>query len=198
MPGLREGLGLPRPTQLSRKPSRGSCHLLPPRPRLLAWGRARTEQLSCANFLENRKPSIRDSCFLSHYHYYETLNELASVQKDLSRCIKHCQRLHHSGEGMNAEHLPWARHQIRYLTVICLTLSQADTSYFSLSLELIEEGMESHRGWVTYLCLIASTELSQNSQPAVHSSKDHHCFHDPLLCAKNKYQGGSPSPAGKT
>lgn len=55
MPGLREVLGPLRPTQQSPEPSKGPCCLRPPHPRFPARSRPSTEQLRCANLLEDGK-----------------------------------------------------------------------------------------------------------------------------------------------
>ena len=160
MPGLQEGLGLLWPTQQSPQPSKGPCCLLPPCPRFLARSRASTEQLKCANLLEDRKALDKGqgySFIISIFFMWEM------------GCRDRRQTL-------NTHEEPDTKLDPR----VSISPSHKRTQVASFLLELIEEEMESHRHLVTCQRLGTSTELSQSSQTIVCTLMPTSLFKTPL------------------
>ena len=160
MPGLQEGLGLLWPTQQSPQPSKGPCCLLPPRPRFLARSRANTEQLKCANLLEDRKALDKGqgySFIISIFFMWEM-------------GCRDCRQALNTREELDTKLDPR----------VSISPSHKRTQVASFLLELIEEEMESHRHLVTCQRLGTSTELSQSSQTIVCTLMPTSLFKTPL------------------
>ena len=162
MPGLQEGLGILRPTQQSPQPYKGPCRLLPPCSRFLARSRDSTEQLKCANLLEDRKA-------LNKGQGYSFIISIVFMWKTGCRDRR---------RALSTREEPDTKFNPR----VSVSLSHKRRQAASFLLELIEEEMESHRHWVTCQRLGTSTELSQSSQMIVCTSKAHLSFQDSSVC----------------